>query len=838
MVKVVMGRTSQDISYGIRTLRDRPAFTLIAVLSLALGIGVNTTIFSIINATLLAPLGLENEDRLVALTTHPLEFPDNQGSAQYREYQGWRQDARSFEAVGALWPVAENLGGQGDGGAAEELIAIRCQPGLFEVLGIRPQIGRLITAEEDQVENWAPVALISDRFWERRFGRDPGVLGQTLRLDSVVTTIIGVMPPGIEEKIFLPEADLWVPSRTNRAQVISNAGFLQVVARLAPATTLEQARLELDTMARRFAEEYPASNANRGFGVVTLHEFFYGGAREPLLILQGAVLFVLLIACANVAGLLLARATARQTEIAIRSAVGAARGRLIRQVLTESVVLAVLGGIFGVLFAWGGLRVFVAAAPSGVPNLDSMTINLNVLAFVTLVVLVTAIAFGIFPALQGTRPDLTTLLNDASRGSSAGAARQRVRLALVAGQTGIAMILLITAGLLINSFLKLRSNDLGADPTGILTFQIRFAQDDTITFTGQQVDGVGLWDVNPRIGLVVEQMHAELKAIPGVSAASAASRLPFQGTPSRGFLIDGRETDEQGAQLNGAFLAVMPGYFEALKVDIQRGRPLDESDNAGARRVVVINEAMASRYWKDTDPIGSSITLKFVPNEPAREVVGVVSNVLLSQYADEATPAMYIPYGQQTDTWLGPQWQQRSSIYFVVKGRDDPMDLVPLVRSAVARVDSDLPLTDVRTVEQYLAQQMQGDVLWVSLLSIFGAIAGVLAVTGIYGVISYAVAQRTHEIGIRVALGASSRAIVMLIMRQAVIVVAAGLVVGIIGSLILTRLIANTLFGIEATDPLTFVVVSLLLLAAALVACIVPTRRALRVHPSEVLRYE
>ena len=828
----------QDVIYGVRTLRDRPTFTLIAVLSLALGIGANTTIFSIINATLLAPLGLPNEDRLVVLTTHPLESPDNQGSAQYREYMGWRQDARSFEAVGALWPVEENLGGQGDGEPAEELLAIRGQPGLFEVLDIQPQIGRLITAEEDQVENWAPVALISDRFWERRFGRDPGVLGQTLRLDSVVTTIIGVMPPGIERKIFLPDADLWVPSRTNRAQVISNAGFLTVIARLAPGTTIAQARLELDTLARRFAEEYPASNANRGFGVATLHEFFYGGAREPLFILQGAVLFVLLIACANVAGLLLARASARQTEIAIRSAVGAARGRLIRQVLTESVVLAVLGGILGVLFAWGGLRVFVATAPQGVPNLDSMTINLNVLMFTTLVVLVTAIVFGIVPALQGTRPDLTTLLNDASRGSSAGAARQRIRLVLVAGQTGVAMILLITAGLLINSFLKLRDNELGADPTGILTFQVRFAQDDTITFTGQQAKGVGLWNVNPRIGVTVERMYTELNAIPGIEAASVASRLPFQGTPFRSFLIDGRATGEQGEELNGAYFAVMPRYFETLKIGVRRGRVFEESDNAGGRRVVVINEAMASRYWKDADPIGSFITLDFVPDEPPREVIGVVSNVLLSQYDEEATPALYVPYLQQTDTWLGPQWQQRSSIYFLAKGRDDPMDLVPLVRSAVARVDSDLPLTDVRTIDQYLALQMQDDVLWVSLLVTFGAIAGVLAVTGIYGVISYAVAQRTHEIGIRVALGASGRAIVMLIMRQAFIVVAAGLVVGIIGSLILTRLIANTLFGIEATDPLTFVAVSLLLLVAALVACVVPTRRALKVHPSEVLRYE
>jgi putative ABC transport system permease protein len=828
----------QNIRYGLRSLRGRPAFTIVATLSLALGIGANATIFSIINATLLAPLGLPNEDRLVALTTHPLESPGNRGSAAYREMEAW-QDARSFEAVGGFWSVPEILGGSSDGSAAaEDLQVIRGGPRLFEVLGVVPQIGRLITREEDQVENWAPVVLISDRFWERRFERDPKVLGQTIRLDGVVTTIIGVMPAGIEEKIFMSGADLWVPSRIGRAQVLSGAGLLRVFARLKPGTTMEQAQQEMSGLARRFAEQYPESNANRGFGVMSMHDLFYGGAREPLFILQGAVLFVLLIACSNVAGLLLARAAARQTEIAIRSAVGAARGRLIRQVLTESVVLAALGGVLGVFFAWIGLRVFVAFAPSDVPNLESMTVNPSVLAFTSLIVIATAIAFGIVPALQGTRPDLTTLLNDAARGSSAGAARQRLRLALVAGQTGVAMVLLITAGLLINSYLKLRNNDLGADPAGVLTFQVRFGQAEAITFTGQRVKDAGIWDVHPRVGLTMQRIYEELKTSPAIEAVSVATSLPFQGAGSRNLSIDGRATDDEGAPIAAAYLGVMPGYFEALKIDVRRGRGIGDADNAGGRKVVVINEAMALQYWKDRDPIGSFLTLEFVPGEPPREVVGVVQNVLLNQYAETAVPTMYVPYGQQTDTWLGPQWQQRAFGNFIVKARADPMDLVPFVRGAVARVDADRPLTEVRTIDDYLAEQMQGDVLWVGLLVTFGAIAGVLAVTGIYGVISYAVAQRIHEIGIRLALGANSLTIIKLIIRQAVVVVAAGLVVGVIGSVVLTRLIANTLFGIEATDPLTFVAVSLLLLAAALVACIVPTWRALKVQPSEVLRYE
>jgi predicted permease len=827
----------QNMRYGLRTLRRRPAFTIVATLSLALGIGANTTLFSIIDATLLAPLGLANEDRLVALTTHPLESPGNRGSASYREYEAW-QNARSFESVGALWTVPEILGAESDGTPAEDLLVIRGGPRLFEVLDVQPQIGRLIMAEEDQVEDWAAVALISDRFWERRFQRDPQVLGKTIRLDGVVTTIIGVMPAGIESSIFEPNVDLWVPSRTNAAQVISATGFLTVFARLAPGTTIEQARQEMSAMARRLAEEFPDSNANRGFGVMSLHDLFYGDAKEPLLILEGAVVFVLLIACSNVAGLLLARASTRQTEIAIRSAVGAARGRLIRQVLTESVVLAALGGALGVVFAAIGLRVFVAVAPADVPNLDSMTVSPSALLFTTVIVVVTALAFGIVPALQGTRPDLTMLLNDSARGSSAGTARQRLRLVLVAGQTGVAMILLITAGLLINSFLKLRDNDLGADPEGVLTFQVRFAQNETITFTGQQHKGVGLWTVNPRVGLTIERIYEELKTVPGLAAVSVATALPFQGAPFRSLLIDGRAASDQGAPQNSAYFAVMPGYFAALTIDVRRGRALDENDNAGGRPVVVINEAMAAQFYKDRDPIGSYVTLDFVPGEPPREVVGVVSNVLLSQYAETAAPALYVPYDQQTNVWLGPQWQQRAYASFVAKGHGDPMDLVPFVRSAVARVDSDRPLTQIRTIEQYLAQRRRGDLMWVGLLVTFAAIAGVLAVSGIYGVISYAVAQRTHEIGIRLALGANARTIVALIMRQAGVVVAAGLVLGIIGSLILTRLISNALFGIEATDPLTFAAVSLLLLAAALVACIVPTWRALKVQPSEVLRYE
>lgn len=831
-----MSTVRQDIRYGIRTLRDRPGFTLIATLSLALGIGVNTTVFSIVYALMLAPLGFPDEDRLVALATFPREVPDSRGSAAYREYEAW-QDAQSFAAVGAVIPGVKNLGAGADGSAAEQLQVIRANPAIYEVLGIEPQLGRLIAADEDRIDNWAAVAVLSDGFWERRFGRDPNVLGQTLRLDDVITTIIGVMPPGLEKQLFLPNAELWVPSEIVTAQSISEGRFLNIFARLKPDITIEQAGVELELIAQRFAGEYPNTNENTGFKTMGMHAFFLGGARDILLILQGAVFFVLLIACANVAGLMLARAASRQTEVAIRSSMGANRVRLMRQVLTESAVLATMGGVVGIALAWIGLRIFTLAAPPGLPNLDAMNLNGSVLAFTAGVVVVTALAFGIMPAFQGTRPDLTALLNDAGRGLSSGSTRRRLRLVMVAGQTGVAMILLITGGLLINSLMQLQGNDLGADPRGILTFRLQFSQDETITFTGEQVKGVGLWDVNPRVGQTIDQVYEELNAIPGVHVAGAVSAPPFLGAGFRDVLINGRDTDADGERYRAAYISAMPGYFETLDVGALRGRVFDRRDSQNAQKVIVINEAMAREFWPDSEAIGSFVTFDFVPDEPPREVVGVIPNMKISLYDEEATPVVYVPYAQQTDTWLGPQWGQRASVYFMAKGPDNPMDLVPLVSGAVARVDSNRPLTQIRTIEQYLAEQVRDDALIVGLLTTFGLIAGVLAVTGIYGVISYSVAERTHEIGIRLALGSDGPRIVRLIMRQAVTVVVTGLVIGIVGSLILTRLISSLLFGVGATDPLTFVTVALLLLATAMIACFVPARRALRVHPSEVLRY-
>jgi len=828
----------QDIIYGLRMLISQPAFTGIAVLSLALGIAVNSVIFSIINATILSPLGYEDEDRVVAIATHPIENPAARGIAGWREYEAWRE-AASFSSAGVLVPGGvRNLGATADGvGAAEELQIVRINPAMVETLGLRPQLGRFFTEEEDQIDNAAPVVLISDRFWERRFGRDPSAVGETLRLDGVPTTIIGVMPEGEEAKLLQPNADLWVPSAIVQAQAISDARFVVVFAHLAPGVSITEAQTELDAIARRMSEELPHSNENIGFRVMTVNDFIYNDTASLLFTLQGAVGFVLLIACANVAGLMLARATARQREIAVRNAIGAVRSRLVRQVLTESVVLSAAGGVVGVFFAWAGLRVFVSQAPPDVPNLGGMTINPEVLAFTGVVVFVTALLFGIVPAIQGTRPDLTALLNDSARGSSGGSARQRLRLVMVAGQTGLALVLLIAAGLMINSFAQLQGNDLGAGTEGILTFRVLFSQEEAIAFTGDQVDGVGLWTVNPLVGATVDQIYEQLRRVPGIESMAAVNIPPFNGALSRNFQIFGM-TPEDGETPNANYIAVTPGYFETLDIELRRGRAIGEIDTEISPPVVVINESMAREFWEGEDPIGEVLTLDYVPGERPRQVVGIVEDVVVTQFQQEANPVMYVPMSQQTEYWRGPEWGARAATYFLARGRGEPLSLVADVQRAVAQVDPDRPVTQIRTIDQYLAEQMQGLTIIVGLLGTFGAIAGALAVSGIYGVVSYSVAQRTHEIGIRMSLGASGSSIFRLIMRQAVIVVLAGLVIGGVGAVALTRLIGNLLVGVSSTDPLTFAGVSLLLLAAALVACAVPTFRALRVDPSEALRYE
>jgi putative ABC transport system permease protein len=829
----------QDALYGLRMLVRKPGFTAIAVISLALGIGANTVIFSLINTTLLRPLPFPEADRVMVLWSRPVDRPEQRNALNYSAYSAFKKDmSKTMSAVGAFYTTPRNISAE-EGTPAERTNSQNFTVAMFDVIGVKPAMGRIFTEDEDQVDNPAPVAIISHRFWQRRFHGDPKVLNQTFRCDGRLTTVIGVMPEGFD--FFDDQADLWLPAGFSRAQVTSTASFVLGVGRLRPGANVKQAQSELEVIASNLRTADPERNKNTGAFVQPLQEAAFGGFSNPLLILQGAVAFVLLIGCANVAGLLLARASSRQTEVAVRSALGAGRRRIVRQLLTESVLLSLMGGALGIGFAWAGLRAFVAAAPPGFPRLNEISIDPAVLAFTAALALVTGIVFGLAPALQASKADLVNSLKESGRSGTDSVVKQRIRSALVTAQVGLALVLLVGAGLMINSFVRISNNKLGGDPTSLLTFELRFPQNELMHQTGRY-RGVGLWDIHAQTAQTFDRVYQRVKDLPNVASAAAASAPPFSGRMGMQFLIPGRpvpqQTKQGGSEWNAGYLAVTPNYFATMKIPIRQGRDFTDRDNETAPKVIIINEAMVKRFWPNENPLGKSITLDFVPNEQPREIIAIVGDTLTSRQQKEPTPAMYVPHTQQATQWQGPAWNVRAGMYYILRTTGDPMKLVPAARAAVAEIDPNKPLANIRTVEEYLAQQVQYQRLYIVLLGIFGAIAAVLAAVGIYGVMSYSVAQRSHEIGIRMALGASGGQVLKLVVRQALIMVGIGLVIGLAGSFALTRLLSTALWGVTATDPATYIGVSLLLIAVALAACIVPTRRAVTVDPTVTLRFQ
>ena len=570
-------------------------------------------------------------------------------------------------------------------------------------------------------------------------------------------------------------------------------------------------------------------------------ESLYGGLQSPLLLLQGAVAIVLLIGCANVAGLLLARAASRRTEIAIRTAIGAGRWRIIRQLITESVPLSLIGAILGIALAWGGLRLFVATAPPGFPRLNELSLDLPVLGFTVVVAILTAVLFGIVPAIQASNPDLVGSLKEAGRSGTDGVARQHLRSLLVTIQIAMALILLIGAGLMINSFLRIQNNPLGADPKGLLTFDFRFSRDEAIK-AYSRYRNAGLWDVMPVTTLTFQRVYERIQGLPGVQSVAGASTPPLSGALNMGFLIEGRPvpppTDNGQPGQTAAYVAITPNYFATLRTPIVSGREFNDRDTAAAPSVIVINQTMAKRYWPNETPIGKFVRMDYVPDEPLREIVGVVGDIRMNRQQRQIGPTVYVPYLQQTPRWMGAGYSTRAGMYFILRASGNPLSLSTSLRQAVAEVDHNKPVANIRTVEDYLDQQVQYVRLYVMLLSIFGAIAAGLAAIGIYGVMAYAVAERTKEIGIRMALGASIKDVLRLVVLQALLLLAIGLTLGLAGSFALTRYLKSALYEVTATDPATYIGVSLLLTAVAVVACLVPTRRAVSVNPTVALRYE
>ncbi len=835
----------QDIAYGFKSLLRKPGFAIVAALSLALGIGANTIIFSLINTTLLRALPFPDPSRLVVIWSVPLDHRDQRGNLNVSTYFAFRDQNKSYDAVGAFNGTVSTIGADQNGSPAERINGPTFTPSMFKALGVKPALGRAFLEDEVKVDDTAPVTILSDHLWKRRFNSDPKVLGTTVLLDKVPTTVIGVMPADFS--FFGDDVDFIAPQGIGRLQLQSKQGFLLGIGRLKPDVSIKQAQVEADTISAQLALADPERNKGKGVRLELLQEAAYGGLRQPLLILQGAVAFVLLIGCANVAGLLLARASSRRTEIAIRSALGAGRWRIVRQLVTESFPLSLLGGVLGLVFAWGGLKLFVIAAPPGFPRLDELHLDSTTLAFTALVVIVTGVVFGIVPALQASKSDVVGPLKESGRSGTDGARSQHVRSVLVTAQIALALVLLIGAGLMINSFLRVQKADLGADPTGLLTFDFRFPQTETIK-PYSRYRGVGLWDVLPKPAQEYTRVWERMQNLPGVISATASNRPPLTGQGiDMAFLIDGRPAPPPSGASSGAsqeqgqtasYFAIAPNYFTTLKIPVFKGRDFTPRDDAAATPVIIINQTLARRYFPNEDPVGKHITLDFVPDEKPREIIAVVGDTKLDRFQDRKFSLVYVPYLQQTARWLGPQWADRAGMYYVLRTSGDPLKMVPAMRQALAEVDPNRPAGEVRTVEAYLDRQVAYLRTYIFLLGIFGGIALILAGIGIYGVMAYSVAERTREIGVRMALGAGPGQVLSLIVRKALMLISLGVIVGLAGSLALTRVIKSALVGVTATDPATFAGVSLLLASFALLACLIPTRRAVRVDPNIALRYE
>ena len=835
----------QDIVYGFRMLLKKPGFTAIASLSLALGIGANTVIFSLINTTLLRPLGFPEPDKLMVIWTVPLQHKDQRNTVNVSSYFAFRDKSRSFETVGAFNGDQRVLGSDQNGAPAERIIGQTFTPSLFLAIHIQPLLGRLFTDAEAPIGEPAPVVLISYRFWQKHFDGDRNVVGKTMVMDKQTVTVIGVMPK--EFTFFNDDVDFWAPQPIRPLQQQSKQGFLLAIGRLKKGISMRQAQAEMDTLAAQLASSDPERNQGKGAAVQPLQEAAYGYFRSPLLILQGAVAFVLLIGCANVAGLLLARATSRRTEVALRTALGADRGRMIRQLLTESLPLSFLGGLLGLVLAWAGLKAFVAAAPPNFPRINEVALDGRVLLFTMAVVILTAVVFGVAPAIQASKPDLVNSLKDSGRSGTDSSARQHLRRSLVTLQIALALVLLIGAGLMINSFVRVQNKNLGADPKNVLTFDFRFPQAETIKPFGRY-RGLGLWDVSPMTTLTFQRVYERLRGMPGVISAAAINRPPLTGGGiTMPFLIEGRPapppssasgdtSQEQGQTAD--YFSVTPNYFATMKIPLLRGRDFSPQDTAAAPLVIIVNQTLARRFFPTEDPIGKRLTLDFVPDEKPRQIIAVTADVTLNRLQDKQTPLVYVPYTQQTPRWVGPYWYDRSGMYFLLRTSGDPLGVVAAARRAVAEIDSTKPIAEVRTVEAYLDRQVQYTRLYILLLSIFGGVAAVLAAGGIYGVMSYSVAERTREIGIRMALGATAPDVLALIARQALGMISIGLTIGLAGALALTQVIKSALVGVTPTDPATYAVVAVGLVLIALLACFIPTRRAVSVDPTLALRYE
>jgi len=805
----------QDLRYAFRMMADNRGFTAVAVIALALGIGANSIIFSVVNAVLLRSLPFPEPDRIVLVYESDLQQQSKEGVAA-ANFVDWRDQNQVLESIAAYREEAFSLTGSD---RPERVPGAVATAGLFPVLAVQPIAGRVFQ-HGDENRGLGRVAVISQSLWDRRFGSDPNIIGQKLTANGEPLTVIGVMPAGFR---FPGESDLWIPPRQSVPEWVlkpaldmtanRDTHYLNAVARLKSGVTLQQARAEMDVVARRMEEQNPVSNGGRGVNLTLLREQAVGKIRPALLVLFGAVGFVLLIACANVANLLLARAAARQKEIAIRTALGATRWRLVRQLLTESVVLAMAGAGLGLLLALWGIDRLIAVVPPELRGAQNIKIDGLVLGFTIIVALATGVVFGLFPALQATRSDLNETLKEGGRGGTAGARRNRARSLLVVSEIALSMVLLIGAGLMIKSFVRLEQVNPGFEPHNVLTVRLTLPP-------AQYPD-------NRSRAAFVQQVVQRFQSIPGVQSAAAISRLPLtSGNSSRGVSISGRPTDGTGDGPNADYRVISSDYFRTIGTPLLKGRAFTEADNTNAPPVAIINESMAKQYWPGEDPLGQR--LRIDTDDPWMEIVGVVGDVKHFGLDTESRSEFYVPY-------LNDPWPFMTA---VVRTTGSPNGLPDAMRNEVWAVDKEMPVSDIKTMEQLLSASIARRRFNMLLLGIFASVALLLAAVGIYGVISYSVTQRTHEMGIRMALGAKPSDVVKLVVGQGIALTLTGVGIGLAGAFALTRVLASLLFEVGTTDLATFVGISLLLTGVALGACFIPARRAAKVDPMVALRYE
>jgi putative ABC transport system permease protein len=812
----MMGTLLQDLRYGWRMLLKSPGFSAVAVLTLALGIGANTAIFSVVNAVLLRPLPFPQSQQLVSLQYFDSARKLPYRSASIPDFLDWRSQNQVFSGVAAFNDDSYTLTGTNE---PQHLSAGVVSAGFFSTLGIVPQLGRGFLPEEEK--KGERVVILSDRLWRTLFSADPKIVGRGITLSNRSYTVVGVAPAGFDFPIVTPPVQIWTTiADYSDMSAQRGAHFLRVVGRMKPGVTLAQAQADLARINGNLSKAYPGSNLHfDGALVVPELQYLVGDAGPALLILFGAVGCVLLIACANVANLLLARSMTRQREMAVRAALGAGRGRVVRQLLTESLLLALVGGGLGFVFALWGTQGLLRLVPQDIPRMAQIKMDSHVFFFTLLAALVTGILFGLAPALQSANRNLFESLKESSGGAglSGGLPHNRLRAALVVAEMALALTLLMGAGLMLQSFARLQNVNPGFNPHNVLTFT--FDMPSSRYKTEQQK-------------VFYRQLLDRLSALPGVVSASGATPLPLSGDHMGiSFTIEGQPV-AKGNEPDEEVRIVAPGYFKTMGIPLLEGREFAPTDTSTSPDVVVVNQAFARKYFPNEDPVGKrmkpDVSDSDAPGTPVREIVGVVGSVKTRSLSQEAKPEYFLPYQQALITTLS----------MVLRTQAAPESEVGAARETVRSMDASLPLYGVESMDQYVGASVAQPRFSMLLLAIFAGLALALTAVGIYGVMAYAVSQRTHEIGIRLALGAQQGDVMRLVLGYGVKLALAGVAVGIAAALALTRLLSSALYAVSPHDPLTFVAVALALMLVALAACYIPARRAMRVDPMIALRYE